>query len=76
MKLAISNIAWEKHDDSDVLNLLKANGVTGIEVAPTKLWQDWKGASYKKAREYKNIIRNTLSYTSKIYIYSYLSCHN
>ena len=55
MKLAISNIAWEQHDESNILNLLKANGVTGIEVAPTKLWQDWKGASYKKAREYKNI---------------------
>ncbi len=58
MKLAISNIAWEQHDDPVVLKLLKDNGVTGIEVAPTKLWQDWNGASYKEAREYKNIMKD------------------
>jgi D-psicose/D-tagatose/L-ribulose 3-epimerase len=58
MKLAISNIAWEQHDDPVILELLKANGVTGIEVAPTKLWQDWKGASHKEARKYKNIMKD------------------
>jgi len=56
MKLAISNIAWEQHDDPAILALLREKGVTGIEVAPTKLWEDWKGASYKEAREYKNIM--------------------
>jgi D-psicose/D-tagatose/L-ribulose 3-epimerase len=58
MKLAISNIAWEQHDNPAILELLKANGVTGIEIAPTKLWQDWKGASRQKAREYKNIMED------------------
>jgi D-psicose/D-tagatose/L-ribulose 3-epimerase len=58
MKLAISNIAWEQHDDPVILQLLKTNGVTGIEVAPTKLWQDWSGASHKEAREYKNIMQD------------------
>lgn len=56
MKLAISNIAWEQHDDPIVLDLLKSNGVTGIEVAPTKIWRDWKGASYKSAAQYKKIM--------------------
>jgi len=58
MKLAISNIAWEQHDDPAILALLKANGVTGIEVAPTKLWQDWRGASHKEAREYKKTMQD------------------
>lgn len=58
MKLAISNIAWAKHDDSVVLELLKSNGVTGIEVAPTKIWQDWKGASHRSATEYKRIMQD------------------
>jgi sugar phosphate isomerase/epimerase len=58
MKLAISNIAWEQYNESAVLDLLKANGVTGIEVAPTKLWKNWKGASHKAAREYKNTMEN------------------
>jgi len=57
MKLAISNIAWEQYDDPVILEILKANGVTGIEVAPTKLWQNWKDASHKEAREYKKIMQ-------------------
>ncbi len=52
MKLAVSNIAWEKHDDSYILEFLKNNGVSGIEVAPTKLWPDWVGASYQQAKNY------------------------
>jgi len=58
MKLAISNIAWGQHDNPAILKLLRANAVTGIEIAPTKLWQDWNGASYKKAREYKNMMKD------------------
>lgn len=57
MKLAISNIAWEQHDDPAILKLLQDNGVTGIEVAPTKLWQDWKGASHKEAKEYRKTMQ-------------------
>ena len=58
MDLAISNIAWEQHDDPGILKILKKHGVTGIEVAPTKVWQDWEGASYKSAREYKEIMQD------------------
>lgn len=53
MKLAVSNIAWERHDDPHILKLLKSNNVSGIEIAPTKLWPEWDGASYQKARDYK-----------------------
>jgi sugar phosphate isomerase/epimerase len=37
MKLAISNIAWEKKDDNDVWALLKQYGFTGLEIAPSRL---------------------------------------
>jgi len=57
MKLAISNIAWEHHDNPTILAILRANGVTGIEVAPTKLWQDWNCASYKEAKAYKKVMQ-------------------
>lgn len=56
MKLAISNIAWNQHDDPEILELLQNNGVTGIEVAPTKLWPDWTAASHAPALEYKKIM--------------------
>lgn len=56
MKLAVSNIAWEHHDDPNVLKILKNNNVLGIEVAPTKVWPNWKGANYKAAKAYKAVM--------------------
>lgn len=51
-KLAVSNIAWNQHDDPEVLSLLKRYGVGGIEIAPTKIWPDWSGATQKAALTY------------------------
>ena len=49
MKLAVSNIAWDEAEQDKVFELLKSRGVTGIEVAPTKLWPDWQGADQAAA---------------------------
>jgi len=38
MKLAVSNIAWPMEHDAAVADVLRGLGVTGIEVAPTKVW--------------------------------------
>lgn len=51
-KLAVSNIAWSQHDDPEVLSLLKRHGVGGIEIAPTKIWPDWSGATHQAALTY------------------------
>lgn len=51
--LAVSNIAWKRHDDPAVMQLLKKYGVTGIEVAPSKVWPDWAGSGLQSAREYR-----------------------
>lgn len=53
MKFAFSNIAWSPPEDPAVLALLHANGITGIEIAPTKLWPDWVGATPAAARTAK-----------------------
>lgn len=37
MKLAVSNIAWPREQDAAVAEVLVEHGVTGIEVAPTKV---------------------------------------
>ncbi|MFM9328684.1 sugar phosphate isomerase/epimerase family protein [Paenibacillus mesotrionivorans] len=37
MKLSISNIAWEKEEDTKILPILKEYGFLGVEVAPTKI---------------------------------------
>ncbi len=36
MKLAASNIAWEAAEDDEVASALRANGFTGVELAPAK----------------------------------------
>jgi sugar phosphate isomerase/epimerase len=45
MKLAVSNIAWDEPEQPAVLASFAELGVTGVEVAPTKLWPDWVGAN-------------------------------
>ncbi len=50
MRLAVSNIAWSDADEPAVLTLLRQRGITGIEVAPTRLWPEWAGATPPAAR--------------------------
>ncbi|MGH6934020.1 MAG: sugar phosphate isomerase/epimerase family protein [Dongiaceae bacterium] len=50
MRLAVSNIAWDRGEDTAVLATLKQRGVAGIEIAPTRLWPDWQGATEVAAR--------------------------
>lgn len=38
MKLAISNIAWQRSEDAAVAELMRATGVSGLEIAPTAVW--------------------------------------
>ncbi len=51
--LAVSNIAWKRHDAPAIMQLLKKYGVTGIEVAPSKVWPDWVGSGFQSACEYR-----------------------
>jgi len=53
LRFAFSNIAWTPHDAPDVFRLLRERGIGGIEVAPTKVWPDWQGATPAAAAEYR-----------------------
>ncbi len=55
--LVVSNIAWNQHDDLEVLSLLRRHGVGGIEIAPTKIWPDWSGATQKAALAYARCLQ-------------------
>jgi sugar phosphate isomerase/epimerase len=57
MKLAFSNIAWSADEDPAVLGVLRANQVQGIEVAPTRLWPNWEGATPEAAAAYAQTMR-------------------
>jgi D-psicose/D-tagatose/L-ribulose 3-epimerase len=45
MNLSVSNIAWPAELDEPALALLRDAGITAVEVAPTRLWPDWVGAT-------------------------------
>ncbi|MSP03221.1 MAG: sugar phosphate isomerase/epimerase [Acetobacteraceae bacterium] len=49
MKLAVSNIAWDEAEHPAILAALSEGGVTGIEIAPTKIWPNWNGATPEAA---------------------------
>jgi len=53
---AVSNIAWERHDDESILALLSEYGVTGVEIAPSKVWTDLGSVSEKAAAAYREFL--------------------
>jgi len=40
MKMSISNIAWDEHEELEVFSLMDQYGFNGIEIAPTKIWSN------------------------------------
>lgn len=53
IKLSVSNIAWDLPENDDAHDILYNNGVTGVEVAPTKLWPDWNNSNTEAAVAYR-----------------------
>jgi len=53
MKLAISNIAWQIHEESQIADLLQESGVTAVEIAPTKICENPLCASSEEISAYK-----------------------
>lgn len=40
LKYSISNIAWDKDHDAEMYLFLKENGIQGLEIAPTRIFDD------------------------------------
>lgn len=57
MRLAISNLAWGPQQDREVADLLQAEGVRAIELAPTKLWPVLSAADPLVVRSYRDFWR-------------------
>ncbi|MGH9318926.1 MAG: sugar phosphate isomerase/epimerase family protein [Vicinamibacteria bacterium] len=53
MKLAISNIAWPREGDIRVAALMAAHGFGGVEIAPTRVWEQPLEATEKVVREHR-----------------------
>lgn len=57
MRLAVSNLAWKLEDTPKALRTLKASGVSGVEVAPTRI-AEWDVLSDKMLQDYRRDIEN------------------
>jgi sugar phosphate isomerase/epimerase len=55
LRLAVSNIAWNPEEDESIGLLLRAEGVSGIEVAPTKWRANPLEASAREIAEYRRV---------------------
>lgn len=54
MKLAVSNIAWPQAQDAAVAEVLKDLGISGIEIAPTKIWPHPLNATETEIDDYRS----------------------
>jgi sugar phosphate isomerase/epimerase len=59
MNLAASNIAWPSGLDIPVYELLAATGIRGVEVAPTRIWPEWKGITANSTREFRRTVEDS-----------------
>lgn len=54
MKLSVSNIAWPEPLDRKAFSLLRQRGISALELAPTRIWPQWEGATATAARRYRD----------------------
>lgn len=57
MKYSISNIAWDKNYDGEMYAFLKKNGIDGVEIAPTRLF-DNPYDNLEMAQQYSVMLKN------------------
>jgi len=55
MKFAVSNIALSAYDHTDDFGPLADMGLSGLEVAPSRVWRDtWKGLTTHEVSDYRH----------------------
>lgn len=57
MKYSISNIAWDKKDDFAMYTFLQQNNIDGIEIAPTRLFEN-PYENPERAQLYATMLKN------------------
>lgn len=56
MKLSVSNIGWSAENDSEVYQLMRKYGYSGVEIAPTRIFSNMPYDNCEKAKEWsKNL---------------------
>ncbi len=53
MKLSVSNIAWSKEDDQMMYDFLKKSNFSGLEIAPTRIFEELPYSNLENAKLFK-----------------------
>ena len=61
IKLAISNIAWDKSNDENIYEFLKQNNIKGLEIAPTRIFEQNPYDRLEEAKVYANVLKEKYS---------------
>ena len=62
MKLSFSNIAWKAEQDEAVYKVLKDYGFSGLEIAPTRIFQDSPYDRLNEAAEWARQLKSKYSF--------------
>lgn len=63
MKLSISNIGWIAEQDNQVYKLMQANGFTGLEIAPTRIFPENPYDKLKEAGVWSENLKRKYGFT-------------
>ncbi len=58
MKYAISNIAWQKEEDEQIYKIMERFGFTGLEIAPSRIWEAPLKTTKEEVRRFKEEMHN------------------
>lgn len=53
VKISISNIAWDRSEEKEISELLKSLSISGVEIAPTKIWSSPLDATNESIQGYR-----------------------
>lgn len=58
MRVALSILALQTSNDFHVLEQVRLHGISGIEVAPTKVWPNWQGITSSSMFSYRRSLED------------------
>ena len=58
MKLCMSHIAWPAGQETEFLGLLSQKGVVGLEIAPSRIWDEPVQASVRERQTYRDLVES------------------
>jgi D-psicose/D-tagatose/L-ribulose 3-epimerase len=58
VKTSISNLAWDRKNSPEIISMLGEMGIDGIEIAPTKIWEDLEHLKVQERKVFLELLAN------------------